>query len=133
MSGIIVIRALLAANSALTAQVSARRIMAGVIPQGMALPAISLAQISGVVHNTVSMREAKTLQTDRIQVTVMAKTYTQQKAILALVQAACVNTHGPVHGIACDSVIPDTIGPDIFDAEQDLYFQSQDYKVTFAR
>lgn len=133
MSGIIIIRALLAANSALIAQVPASRIMAGVIPLGTTLPAISLAQISGVVHETVSMLETKRFCTDRVQITVMAKTYPLQKQILALVQTACQNTRGTVNGVYCDSVIPDTTGPDIFDADQTLYFQSQDYKVTYPR
>jgi len=133
MSGVIVIRALLVANSALIAQVPATHIMAGLIPLGSMLPAISLAQISGVVRPTLSMHEARTLCADRVQVTVMAKTYAQQKQLLALVCAACVNTHARINGIDCDSVIPDTTGPDIFDADLGIYFQSQDYKVTFIR
>ena len=133
MSGVIVIRSLLAANSALTAQVPAARIMAGVIPLNTALPAISIAQISGVQRATVGMNEVTKFYTDRVQVTVMTKTYPAQKQLLALVQAACPNTHGQVNGVDCDSVMPDTIGPDIFDADQGIYFQSVDFKVTYRR
>jgi len=133
VSGVIVIRSLLAANSALTSQVPASRIMAGVIPLNTALPAISIAQISGVQRPTVGMNEATKFYTDRVQVTCMAKTYPVQKQILALVQAACPNTHATVNGVDCDSVIQDTIGPDIFDADQSLYFQSVDFKVTYRR
>lgn len=133
MSGVIVIRAMLTANSALTAQVPASRIMAGVIPLNTALPAISIAQISGVQRATVGMNEAVKLYTDRVQVTCMAKTYPLQKQLLAMVQAACHNTHATVNSVDCDSVIQDTIGPDIFDADQAIYFQSVDFKVTYRR
>jgi hypothetical protein len=133
MSGVAIIRALLAANSAVLAAVPSSKIMAGVIPLGTVLPAISIAQISGTTRNTISMTAAKTFCTDRVQVTVLAKTYPQQKALLALVQAACPNTRGVVGGIPCDSVLPDVCGPDIFDADATIYFQSQDFIVKFTR
>ena len=133
MSGVAVIRGLLAANSALVAVVPASKIMAGVIPLGTALPAISLAQISGMARQSISRTQAKRYCTDRVQVTVMAKTYGQQKQVLALVQAACPNTRGTVNAVACESVIDDAVGPDVFDAEANLYFQSQDYLVSYHR
>ena len=60
MSGVAIIRALLAANSAVLAAVPSSKIMAGVIPLGTVLPAISIAQISGTTRNTISMTAAKT-------------------------------------------------------------------------
>ena len=133
MSGVAIIRTLLAANSAVIAAVPSTKIMAGVIPLGTVLPAISIAHISGTTRNTIAMNDAKTFCTDRVQVTVLAKTYPQQKALLALVQAACPNTRGTVGGIACDSVLDDVCGPDIFDADATIYFQSQDFIVKFNR
>ena len=133
MSGVAIIRSILAANTALTAQVPATKILAGVIPLNTVLPAISIAQISGVQNNTLGMNGAKYLATDRVQVTVMAKTYPTQKQILELVRAACPNTRGIINTFACDSILPDTTGPDIYDSENIIYFQSLDFKVTFAR
>ena len=133
MSGVIIIRALLVANAALLSAVPASKIMAGVIPINTVLPAISIAQISGVTRNTISMNEAQVLATDRVQVTVMAKTYAEQKRILELVRAACPNTRGQVNGVQCDSVWSDMTGPDIFDAVETIYFQSVDLMVLFIR
>ena len=133
MSGVIIIRALLAANTALTSVVPASKIMAGVIPINTVLPAISISQISGVTRNTVSMNEAKVLATDRVQITVMAKDYASQKSILDLVRAACPNTRGTVNGVACDSIWSDTTGPDVFDDLAVIYFQSVDMMVRFIR
>lgn len=133
MSGVIIVRALLAANTALLAAVPATKIMAGVIPIGTVLPAISIAQISGNTRNTIGMNEAKVLATDRVQITVMAKTYSAQKQILDLVRDACPNTRGLVNGIQCDAILRDVVGPDIFDADQVIYFQSCDVMVLYLR
>lgn len=133
MSGVLIIRALLAANAAVLAQVPAGKIMAGVIPINTALPAISVAQISGVIRNTIGMNEAKVLATDRVQITCMAKTYAQQKQLLDLVRAACPNTYGAVNGVQCDSIWSDIVGPDVFDSDMSIYFQSVDLFVRYLR
>ncbi len=133
MSGVIIARGLLAANMALVAVVPSTKIMAGVIPINTILPAISVAQISGTTRNTVSMNEAKVLATDRVQITAMAKTYAQQKQIIGLIQNAMKNTYGLVSGIQCDSITTDVQGPDIFDAEAIIYFQSIDFMIKFSR
>lgn len=133
MSGVVVIRALLVANTALLSAVPASKIMAGVIPINTVLPAISIAQISGMTRNTISMNDVQVLATDRVQVTVMAKTYAEQKRILELVRSACPNTRGQVNGVQCESVWSDMTGPDIFDAVETIYFQSVDLMVLFIR
>ena len=133
MSGVLIIRALLSANTAVLAQVAADKIMAGVIPINTVLPAISIAQISGVTRNTIGMNEAKVMVTDRVQITVMTKNYASQKSILDLVRAACPNTNGLVNGVQCDSIWGDTTGPDIFDSEFTIYFQSVDFMVRYLR
>lgn len=133
MSGVAVIRHLLANNAALTAQVSASKIMAGPIPINTVLPAISVAQVSGVQRNMMGMNSAKYLVTDRVQVTVMAASYALQKSILALIRAACPNSRGTINGVDCDSVLPDTEGPDFRDDAAAIYMQSQDFIVKFSR
>ena len=133
MSGVSIIWKLLTSNSALTAIVPAAKIMGGVIPINTVLPAISIAQISGMTRNTIGMTEAKVLSTDRVQITVMSKTYPQQKQLLDLVRAACPNTRGLVNGIACDSIMSDVVGPDIYDDTSIIYFQSVDLMVRYLR
>jgi len=133
MSGVAVVRFLLANNAALIAQVPAAKIMAGPIPMNTVLPAISVAQVSGVQRNMVGMNAVKYQVTDRVQVTVMASTYPLQKSILALIRAACPHTRGTINGINCDSILPDVEGPDFRDDTAAIYMQSQDYIVKFNR
>jgi len=133
MSGVAVVRYLLANNSGLTAVVPAARIMAGVLPVKTTMPAIAITQISGVQRNTVAMTETKRYVTERIQVTAFATTYATQKSIMNLIRAALPNTHATVNSIDCDSLLPDLEGPDVFDADSVIYEQSQDFVVRFAR
>jgi hypothetical protein len=79
MSGVAVIRALLAGNTQLVAAVPAARIFGGPIPPKTTLPAIAVTQISGTERTTVSMAERQRQRTERIQVTVEAKDYPTKK------------------------------------------------------
>jgi hypothetical protein len=128
MSGVAVIRSLLADAAAVTAQVPAGKIYSGVIPLGAVLPAISVSQVSGIDRLTVGMTGTK-LRTERVQVTVQSKTYPSQKSILALVRAACRNRSGTVNGVTVDCILPDVEGPDLADTEAQIYTQSQDFIV----
>ncbi len=130
MSGVLVIVDKLKGNAALTAQVPAARIMAGELPERTALPAISVTQISGVP--ITDLRGAVTMQADRVQVTVLAKTYTTLRTIMPLVLAACPHTRGTVNGIACDSIRPDIEGPDLSDDEVGFVSRSRDFVVRWA-
>lgn len=130
MSGTAIIRYKLAQHAALTAVVPATRIQAGVLPQGTALPCISVTQVSGTTLNQVA--QSSGLHTDRVQITVDAASYPQVRHILALCRAALPYTRGTINGIACDSIVPDIEGPDGFDDLLKSYFQSQDYIVTWS-
>ena len=132
MSGVAIVRALLVSNAALLAAVPAAKIMAGAIPLATVLPAISVAQISSTERHTVAMVGQK-LITERVQVTVCAKSYPTQKSILALVRAALPVSRGVVAGFDCDSVLADSEGPDIYDPDAVIYEQSQDFFVKFSR
>lgn len=131
MSAVKVIRYLLANNANLTAVVPAARIMAGEIPLNAVLPAIAVNEISTVERSTVAMNAATVLATSRVQVTVMSKTYDEQKSILALVRKACPVSRGTVNGVAVDSIIPDIAGPDLRDDDARIFFQSRDFIVKF--
>ncbi len=140
MSGVAVIRALLAASSPVTAVAPAASIVCGDLPQGTPLPGIEIKQISGVPRLTVAMTEAGRLHTDRVQVTALLKGpqgtpagtgYPGVKALLALVLAACPNQRGSIAGVAVDSILPDVVGPDLSDPAASLYSQSQDFIVKY--
>lgn len=133
MSGVAICRALMASNAALAAVVPASKIQAGVIPLGTVLPAISVTSISAQEQNNVAMDGSPRLVSERVQVTVMAKTYTQQKQLLTLVKAAVPNTYAVVATFQCYSIIDDIEGPDIQDVDLVIYFQSADFNVRYVR
>lgn len=126
MSGTTVIRYLLANAAGVTALVPAARIFRGVMPVGTALPAIAVFQISGTEALGVRVNEAGHLRTDRVQVTVYAASYPEQKTILAAVLAACQSQRGTVNSVAVDSISPAGEGPDLFDGDPMIYEQSRD-------
>lgn len=131
MSGVRVIHYLLANNATLVAACAAAKIFTGKIPLGTVLPAISVNEISVVERLTVAMTAASEQLTARVQVTVQAKTYTDQKAILLLVRKACPNTRGSVDSIDVDSILPDGAGPDFRDDDAGIFMQSRDFIVRF--
>ena len=128
MSDVKAVRYLLANNAPLNAQVPAVRVIGGVLPQGIELPAISVTHVSTVRPQMVNA--ASKLCVSRVQVTVMAATYQTQKSVLALVRAALPRSRGSVNGVAVDSILPDTEGPDFTD-EAGLFIGSIDYRVTY--
>lgn len=138
MSGVAIVRYLLANSPQMTAAVPAARIMAGDLPINAVLPAISIKQISSVPYNTVQMNEPKVQHTDRVQVSVLVKGtqatpagtgYPGVRALLKMVLAACPHTRGTISGIACDSIVPDIEGPDLSDDATAIYGASRDFIV----
>lgn len=130
MSGVAVIRYKLANDAALTAVVTASKIMAGVVPLNTALPAISIRQISGNELATIR-RSGNELVTERVQVSVLAPTYPQQKTILGLIKSALPSVRATVNGFAVDSIEQGLTGPDLYDEEPVTYEQSIDYIVRY--
>ena len=133
MSGTAIARHLLAANGNLIAVIPAARIFAGAIPINTVLPAIAVTQVSGVQRNTLGMNAASYMVTDRVQVTVLGKTYALQKSYMALVRAALPNTRGTVNGFSVDSILQDSDGPDMYDSASVIYQQSTDFMVRYLR
>lgn len=133
MSGVKVVRYLLANNAPLTAVVAAAKIAACPVPLNTTLPAIAVMQISGVQTNNVAMNSAAYQVRERIQITAYAETYPALKSILALARAALPLSHGTVAGVVVDSVLPDSDGPDLFDSDTETHEQSIDFIVKFSR
>lgn len=129
MSAVMIMRALLVGHAPVTALVPAARIVAGNVPDG-SLPAIGITEISGVEQDTVA-RAGRTLVTARVQVTVYAASYPQQKAILKAAKLGTGVFTGQIAGYAVRSVLRDMVGPDLGDPRVPTFEQSRDFKVTF--
>ena len=135
MSGVAVIRYLIANDAGVTAVVPSTRIMAGDLPLKTAAPAIAITQVSSVPYNLLRPNETPKLHTDRVQVTVIRKAqphddgYPGLQSLLALVLAACPSQRGPVNSISVDSIIPEGQGPDLPIPELSLFTRSMDFLV----
>jgi hypothetical protein len=128
MSGHKVIFSLLSTNAALIAQVPAARIQAGPLPQGTTLPAIAINEVSRTERHAVAAA-GNTMVTSRIQVTVMAREYDEQKTILDLVGAAVVCQRGTVNGVNVSSILREGVGPDFKADEPKIFMQTRDFIV----
>ncbi len=137
MSGVAVIRTLLAASAAVTAVVPATRIICGKVPLNTALPAILITQVSSVPQNLIRSNETGKAHIERVQVTVFRKDspsdagYPGLKPLLDLVLAACQNQRATIASTAVDSIIPDTEGPDLDYEEISAFARSRDFIVTY--
>lgn len=138
MSGVAVIRALLAASTPVTNVIPAARIIAGDLPLNIVMPAIAVTQIDSIPHNFVNVNAANKMHSDRVQVSALFKGpqgspagtgYPGVKAMMKLVLAACPNQRGTVNGVAVDSISPDSEGPDLSDDATALYSCSRDFFV----
>lgn len=128
MSGVAVIGYLLRNTGAMTAIVPSARVYSGVLPLNTVLPALSVAQVSG--QEWLPVRSSGvSLMTERVQVSVMTKSYATQKAAMKAIRDAVTYQRGTIGGFAVDSILPDTVSPDIQDPDSGNYFQSQDFIV----
>ena len=129
MSGVKAIRYLLANNAPLIAVVPATKIMAGVLPQGIAAPAIAITGVSTIRRHPVGIATVEYC-TSRVQVTVFATTYPLLKSTLALVRTALPRSRGTVNSVKVDSILHALDGPDFTD-DTGLHIGSVDYVITF--
>lgn len=129
MSGVAVVRWLLANHPALTAEVPATRIFGGPAPLKTTLPAITVMHISGMPTVTVANNSTKRLHEDRVQVMVHVKDYAEKGPLLALVMAACTGRQGTTNGVDLDAIVPDLEGPDLDEPAEVIFRRSRDFKV----
>ena len=130
MNGVIAVRALLVTDTGMTALVPEARIAAGMLPQGTDLPAISLMSVSSVDRNIPAPGPTRRV-TERVQMTLLAASYPQVKAILAAVRKAAADQRPTIDGLDDVTVHTDTVGPDFLDEETGIHMQSQDLRVSF--
>lgn len=103
----------------------------GIVPQAAALPALAVEHVSSAELTTIDANAAFGLVQSRIQVTAIAKTYPEVKALIEQVRIACNYQRGVLDGVRVVSVIRDNLGPDQRDDDRQLYSQSIDFQVTF--
>ena len=130
MNGVIAVRSLLVADIGLTALVPLSRIAAGMLPQGIDLPAISLMSVSSVDRNVPAPGPNRRV-TERVQVTVLARTYPETKAILAAARKAAADQMPVIDGLTDVTIHTDSAGPDFLDEETGIQMQTQDFRVSF--
>lgn len=131
MDGAKVLHQLLTGYTPLTGLVPATRIQAGVLPQGIALPALSITTVSMVDRNLLNA-EAYRLVTERVQVTVLASSYPQMKDVLRKVRAAASDRFPTVTGLRNVTVHTDSTGPDFINESASIYLIPQDFRVTYS-
>lgn len=132
MSGVNIIFSLLCASSELLEAVPKPQIRPGVLPDDTPLPALGLSVVSGIDRNLANPA-SRIFVTQRVQVTVLARNYTDQQAVMKLVRKACRDQHGTIAGFAGASVLTDGAGPDHqFGELAGIYMQTQDFTVTFS-
>lgn len=128
--GVSIIRALLVAEPTVTSAIPPARIGAGMMPQGTALPWLSLSLVSSVDRN-IPAPGAKRNVADRVQVTVAAAKYDDVATILAAVKTACADKR-PASAIASEvAVLGLGRGPDFSDAAASIYLGNRDFQVTY--
>jgi len=130
MNGVVVLRQLLAGHAGLTALVPATSIGAGYLPQGTALPAVSITSVSSTDRNLPSQGATRHVS-ERVQVTVLAADYPSQKAVMAQVKKAAASKFPAVSGISAVTVHTDGQGPDFMDDAASIYMGTQDFRVTY--
>ena len=130
MNGVIAVRLVLVGDTGVTALVPPARISAGMLPQGTELPAISLLSVSSVDRN-IPAPGSKRRVTERVQVTVLARTYPEAKTLIAAIRAAAADQMPTVDGLFDVTVHTDSAGPDFLDEETGIHMQTQDLRVSF--
>lgn len=130
MSGVAIARALLSDDYDISQEVTV--ISGGVLPINTVLPAISIRQISGYEFDTINRIGTQNV-TERIQVTVLARNYLEQKNIIELIRNAMIQKRGYVNGFLVENIRQDLDGPDLYTESPEVYEQSIDYIVRFNR
>lgn len=129
MSGTAIIAELLLARPELLELVPVERIKEGAIAPDIALPALLIKTESSVDQQF--LKQGRIVRTvDRISVTVRAKSYRQQKAVLREVRAAGVGEHAAIGDATSVSSRTAGRGPDMPGPGQS-FEQTQDFRVTY--
>lgn len=131
MSGVAIIRQLLADRAEMLAVLPAAKVIAGTIPQNTVLPALGVSEVSSNEQWTTARNLRVKMIRERVQVTIQAKDYSTMKRLLKVASLGAGVHTGMVKGISVRSVLPDGVGPEIPVGDDGIYEQSRDFMVTF--
>lgn len=125
------VRALLLADTAVTALVPAARINTPRRPQAeSALPALVLQHISRVTDPAVGAAMQPRYSRSRVQVTALAADYPSLVALTAAVDLALTYKAGTFAGVQVTTIERDLVGPDrVADDGTDTHFRDLDFIV----
>ena len=129
MSGTAIIAELLLTDAGFVAAVSAGNMKEDRLPDGVTLPGVLLRTVSGGDRQTLT-RGAFVRSTERIAVTVRAKSVRERKLLIGLIRAACADRTGDLAGCFRVSVLTAGLGPSL-PGPGDSYEQTQDFRVNF--
>ena len=129
MSGVAIIGALLARHAPLLAALPAGQIKAGMLPDGIAMPALLVRLVSMTDWQPLK-RSGWVRSTARVSVAVRATSYRQQGAIIRLVRDACSGFVGDIAEAERVSVLTAGLGPDVI-GPGNSFEQTQDFTVRF--
>lgn len=124
-----VIKTLLEGASGVTALVGAR-IYGFQLPQKPTLPALVYTAISSNDVPPINQFAGANIARSRIQVSAFAADYPGVKALLEQVRLACSYKNGTIATYAVVSVMPDVEGPDLWEENFLVPYQSRDFIVT---
>ncbi|EJL21896.1 DUF3168 domain-containing protein [Novosphingobium sp. AP12] len=131
MDGVAAIRSVLIADDELRLLVPEDDTSAGPRGLGASLPSIMLESVSTVDRNIPSPGASRHVH-ERVQVTVMARNYPEQKALLRAVKRAAADQVNPeVAGIADVTIHTAGAGPDLMAEEASIWIGSQDFITTY--
>ena len=131
MDGVAAVRAVLTVDAGLTTLVPAANIISGPASLGTLLPFVMLESVSKNDRNIPAPGGQRHV-TERVQVTVVARDYPQQKAVLRAVRRAAADQLYPVvTGISGVTIHTDSAGPDFFDDVYSGWRGSQDFRVGY--
>lgn len=131
MDGVAAVRAALIKDAALLAMISGDNIGAGPLPLGGALPRLMLESISAVDRNLPSPGATRHVR-ERVQVTIMARNYPEQKAIQRAVRrAAADQLDVEVAGISNITIHTEPRGPDFMIEDPAIWCGTQDFITTY--
>lgn len=131
MDGVSAVRAVLIADAALIALVPATRIMAGVLPQGSALPGITLQSVSMNDRNIPNPGGTRHVQ-ERVQATIIAKTDVSRTAVKLALRKACDAKYPTVSGVTRATVHLGSGGPEFMNEEASQFLATQDLMTTYS-
>ena len=121
-----VVYTLLTGNAAVAALVGTK-IYPGLIPQNTAMPAVTYELVSGVEILPINAQAGGVILRSRVQVSVLARTYTEVKNIQEAIRGALLFKSGLTAGVQVIAITRELIGSDERDDESGLYMQGVDY------